>query len=138
MKTESKVIRKITLAILSTVFCVGAFSCQDDIRTDGYSTNDVPELLPLSEEQKAVIAYLPKNVIIAHRGTEFWAPEESEAAMRWARNMGADYIECDPKRRRMALFLLSTMKVCSALPTSKRFIRIVKMTIQVRLRSTNF
>ena len=105
MKTESKVIRKITLAILSTVFCVGAFSCQDDIRTDGYSTNDVPELLPLSEEQKAVIAYLPKNVIIAHRGTEFWAPEESEAAMRWARNMGADYIECDLQKTKDGVIL---------------------------------
>ena len=70
-------------------------SCSDDIRTDGFSTNDIPELLPLSNVQKEILAYLPKDCIIAHRGTEFWAPEESEAAMRWARNMGADYLECD-------------------------------------------
>ena len=33
--------------------------------------------------------------IIAHRGTTYWAPEETEAAYRWARNMGADYLEAD-------------------------------------------
>ena len=35
------------------------------------------------------------NLVIAHRGTTYWAPEETEAAMRWARNMGADYLEID-------------------------------------------
>lgn len=73
-------------------------ACEDDKRTDGYSNVDGPELLELSAEQKAVIAYLPTNAIIAHRGTEFWAPEESEVAMRWARNMGADYLEIDLQR----------------------------------------
>ncbi len=90
---------------LSTVLSSTITSCQEDIRTDGYSTNDVPELLPLSKEQKEVIDYLPKNIIIAHRGTEFWAPEESEAAMRWARNMGADYLECDLQKTKDGIIL---------------------------------
>ena len=33
--------------------------------------------------------------MIAHRGSTFWTPEETEAAYRWAREMGADYLECD-------------------------------------------
>lgn len=77
---------------------VSLASCNDDMRTDGYSQADNFALLPLSEAQKEVIAYTPKNAVIAHRGTEFWAPEESEAAMRWARNIGADYLECDLQR----------------------------------------
>lgn len=35
------------------------------------------------------------HLIIAHRGTTYWAPEETEPAFRWARNMGADYLELD-------------------------------------------
>lgn len=90
---------------ISMPFCFGLFSCTDDIRNDGYSGKDIPELLPLSNEQKEVIAYQPKNIIIAHRGSEFWAPEESEAAMRWARNMGADYLECDLQKTKDGVIL---------------------------------
>jgi glycerophosphoryl diester phosphodiesterase len=43
-------------------------------------------------------ATLAQPLIIAHRGTTFWAPEETEAAMRWARNVGADYLEFDLQR----------------------------------------
>jgi len=41
---------------------------------------------------------LPNNLVIAHRGTTFYAPEETEAAMRWARDTGADYLEFDLQR----------------------------------------
>lgn len=41
---------------------------------------------------------LPDHLVIAHRGTTYWAPEETEAAMRWARNTGADYLELDLQR----------------------------------------
>ncbi len=34
-------------------------------------------------------------LVIAHRGSKYWAPEETEAAYRCARNMGADYLELD-------------------------------------------
>lgn len=52
----------------------------------------------LSGEQKEVLAYLPRDIVISHRGTTYWAPEETEAAMRWARNAGGDYLECDIQR----------------------------------------
>lgn len=105
MRIKKTFIREMASVAFTGTLLFGMFSCQDDIRNDGYSTNDIPELLPLSEEQKAVIDYLPKNVIIAHRGTEFWAPEESEAAMRWARNIGADYIECDLQKTKDGVIL---------------------------------
>lgn len=95
MKTKQ---RTILHTVLIATLGAGMLACTDDVRTDGLSVNEDIELHPLSEAQKEVIAYTPKNAIIAHRGSEFWAPEESEAAMRWARNMGADYIECDLQR----------------------------------------
>jgi glycerophosphoryl diester phosphodiesterase len=48
--------------------------------------------------QKNNVYQLKDNLIIAHRGTTFWAPEETEAAMRWARNIGAHYLEFDLQR----------------------------------------
>ena len=52
----------------------------------------------LPPESREVLDYLPRNIVIAHRGTTYWAPEETEAAMRWARNIGADYLELDLQR----------------------------------------
>lgn len=49
----------------------------------------------LSTELEAVRDFVPVNTVIAHRGSTYWAPEETEAAFRWARNIGADYLECD-------------------------------------------
>lgn len=97
MKANKRILR---YAVVASAIGLGTVACTDDVRTDGYSEWDTPEIHPLSEAQREVIAYTPKNAIIAHRGSEFWAPEESEAAMRWARNMGADYIECDLQRTR--------------------------------------
>lgn len=52
----------------------------------------------LTLEQKEVLNGIPQPTIIAHRGTCYWAPEGTEAAMRWARNVGATYLECDLQR----------------------------------------
>ena len=38
---------------------------------------------------------VPANAVMAHRGSTYWAPEETESAWRWAREMGADYLESD-------------------------------------------
>jgi len=54
--------------------------------------------LQLSEENIRVRDYVVEHAVIAHRGTTFWAPEETEAAYRWARNIGADYLEVDIQR----------------------------------------
>ena len=38
---------------------------------------------------------VPAYAVMAHRGSTYWAPEETESAWRWAREMGADYLESD-------------------------------------------
>ena len=38
---------------------------------------------------------VPSYAVMAHRGSTYWAPEETESAWRWAREMGADYLESD-------------------------------------------
>ena len=52
----------------------------------------------VSAQNSKTNMYLSDQLVIAHRGTTFWAPEETEAAMRWARNIGADYLEFDLQR----------------------------------------
>lgn len=49
----------------------------------------------LSSEAAKVQKYMVSNAVIAHRGTIYHAPELTEAAFRWARNTGADYVELD-------------------------------------------
>lgn len=53
------------------------------------------EVKHLSPEMERVRDYVLPNAVIAHRGSTFWTPEETEIAYRWARNMGADYLEAD-------------------------------------------
>ncbi len=38
---------------------------------------------------------VPQYAVMAHRGSTYWAPEETESAWRWAREIGADYLESD-------------------------------------------
>lgn len=38
---------------------------------------------------------VPPYAVFAHRGSTYWAPEETESAWRWARETGADYLESD-------------------------------------------
>ena len=61
------------------------------IGTGNGAAKEKGEAIPLEripQEAVDVLKYLPENVVIAHRGTTYWAPEETEAAMRWARNTG--------------------------------------------------
>lgn len=62
---------------------------------DNPQVNNEITVNKLSTELEAVRDFVPKNAVIAHRGSTYWAPEETEAAFRWARNIGADYLECD-------------------------------------------
>ena len=41
----------------------------------------------ISEEMTTVRDYVPLYAVIAHRGSTYWAPEETESAWRWAREM---------------------------------------------------
>jgi len=49
--------------------------------------------------------FIPKNIVIAHRGSTFHTPEETEAAYLWARNIGADYLEVDIQRSKDGVLL---------------------------------
>ena len=53
------------------------------------------DVLTISGEMAVVRDYVPIYAVIAHRGSTYWAPEETESAWRWAREMGADYLESD-------------------------------------------
>lgn len=53
------------------------------------------EVKQLSPEMIKVRDYVPQNAVIAHRGSTFWMPEETESAFRWGRELGADYLEAD-------------------------------------------
>lgn len=61
--------------------------------------------LILDENSMLIRDYVVDNAVIAHRGTTYWAPEETEAAYRWARNMGADYLEVDIQRSKDGVLL---------------------------------
>ena len=60
------------------------------------SQKDEIIIYELTQEQKNVLKNIPQPSIIAHRGTCYWAPEGTEAAMRWARNAGATEVICQP------------------------------------------
>ena len=49
----------------------------------------------LDAEMAKVRDYVPARAVMAHRGSTYWTPEETESAWRWAREMGADYLESD-------------------------------------------
>ena len=74
-----------TIAFIS-ILIIG---CKDVKKTEMKTVNE------LSESAKKVRDYMMKDMVIAHRGTTYWAPEETEVAFRWARNIGADYLELD-------------------------------------------
>lgn len=70
-------------------------SCQkQEVLNDNNDVGKV-NVKELSSEMIKVRDYVPANAVLAHRGTTFWAPEETEAAFRWAREIGADYLEAD-------------------------------------------
>lgn len=54
-----------------------------------------PAVQRLSDSMAGVRDYVPRYAVMAHRGSTYWAPEETESAWRWAREMGADYLESD-------------------------------------------
>jgi len=70
-------------------------SCEDQDFTDVNNDATRVEVNTISAEMAKVRDYVPPYAVMAHRGSTFWAPEETESAWRWAREMGADYLESD-------------------------------------------
>jgi len=97
---------KKALAGALVLLSLGFVGCEND--TADYNPfnyyQEIP-LLELSAEAQAVRDYVKSDAVIAHRGSTFWAPEETEAAFRWARNMGADYLEIDLQRTKDGFLL---------------------------------
>ena len=88
------------------LFCLGFVGCENDTTDyNQYNYYQEIDLKELSAEAKIVRDYVKSDAIIAHRGSTFWAPEETEAAFRLARNMGADYLEIDLQRTKDGILL---------------------------------
>ena len=86
--------------ISASILCgmtIGCFtSCADEQQFVNDNTNAKRiEVEHISDEMAKVRDYVPLYAVVAHRGSTFWTPEETEAAWRWAREMGADYLESD-------------------------------------------
>ena len=81
---------------LATAFAATTLtSCENQELTDVNVDATRVEVGYLSPEMQKVRDYVPPMAVMAHRGSTFWAPEETESAWRWAREMGADYLESD-------------------------------------------
>lgn len=81
--------------LLSNCYDKNAFS---PTGYEGMSPEEVAKEIPVSElttDQLMVQAYVKQVPVIAHRGTRDYAPEETEAAYRYARYVGADYLQID-------------------------------------------
>ena len=85
-----------SLGLVGMAMLTAFTACSDEQQFTNENTDakriDVQQLSP---EMQKVRDYVPLYACIAHRGTTYWAPEETEAAWRWARTMGADYLESD-------------------------------------------
>ena len=86
----------VRVGLLSAVVLATFTSCEDEqqFTNEKLDTKRV-EVQVLNSELAKVRDYVPLYAVIAHRGSTFWAPEETEASWRWAREMGADYLESD-------------------------------------------
>ena len=71
-------------------------SCSDEQQFVDYNAQAKKvDVQVLNSELAKVRDYVPLYAVIAHRGSTYWTPEETEASWRWARDMGADYLESD-------------------------------------------
>lgn len=86
----------IKVGCVSAVSLLALASCQEeqDFTNVNLDATRV-QINSISPDMAKVRDYVPKYAVMAHRGTTFWGPEETEAAWRWAREMGADYLESD-------------------------------------------
>ena len=85
----------IRFGITFSVAAVALSSCDNQDFTNVNEDVDRVTVKHISPEMEKVRDYVPMYAVMAHRGSTFWAPEETEAAYRWAREMGADYLEAD-------------------------------------------
>jgi len=107
--------------ILISLIILGINSCNKEkksLKTDEKS---------ISKQAIEVRNTIKKDIVIAHRGSTYWTPEETEPAFRWARNIGADYLELDVQLTKdgyLVAFhdndLLRTTNVMELFPDNKK------------------
>ena len=85
----------VRLGLLSIAAMTAFTSCEDQEFTNQNVDAKRVDIQTLSPELAKVRDYVPLYAVVAHRGSTFWAPEETESAWRWAREMGVDYLESD-------------------------------------------
>ena len=86
----------IRLGVAGLLLASLATSCSDEQQFTNENTDARRiEVSQLSADMAKVRDYVPLYAVAAHRGSIFWTPEETEASWRWAREMGADYLESD-------------------------------------------
>lgn len=88
-------IKKWFYVTLAFGLLMSVMSCEDQKFSNVKVDVDKVHVDELSPEMIKVRDYVPEYAVIAHRGSTFWTPEETESAYRWAREIGADYLECD-------------------------------------------
>lgn len=89
MKTKMKTIKHLLLILFFSFL-----SCQKTSKKQ-VEKNQKNTKMQLTDQAKKVRNYVKKNIVIAHRGSKYWTPEETAPAYLWARDIGADYLEMD-------------------------------------------
>jgi hypothetical protein len=94
MKTKN-LLQTIAMSLVSFVMVFALIACEKQDVTNIDRDAASIETKHISPEMAQVRDYVPDMAVVAHRGSVFWVPEETEAAWRWAREIGADYLESD-------------------------------------------
>ena len=94
MKTKN-LLQTIAMSLVSFVMVFALIACEKQHVTNIDRDAASIETKHISPEMAQVRDYVPDMAVVAHRGSVFWVPEETEAAWRWAREIGADYLESD-------------------------------------------
>ena len=86
----------VKIGMFSLVAAFAISSCSDEQQYVDYNSQAKKiDVQVLNDDLAKVRDYVPLYAVIAHRGSTYWTPEETEASWRWARDMGADYLESD-------------------------------------------
>lgn len=88
-------INKSMLLAMTCGLSLAFMSCENQKFNDTFVDAERVHLDTLSAEMQKVRDYVPELAVVAHRGSTYWTPEETESAYRWARETGADYLEAD-------------------------------------------
>ena len=86
----------LSIGAIGLIAAAAMTSCSDEQQFVDYNAQaHKVDVQVLPADLAKVRDYVPLYAVIAHRGSTYWTPEETEASWRWARDMGADYLESD-------------------------------------------